>query len=432
MKTNIEITKLSSCKIKIKATINPQSVQQFRHQCSLELQKEVTLPGFRKGYAPLEIINKQFSGLLQERVSKKILQEVLTQVFNEHKINYIPDTLKILSFNFLDDNSCVFEVECEIEPEVKLKSYKGLKLTKEIKKVTQEDIDKTIKQLQEHNAKLVPSKKEKIETQDITSTSNIFCVINYKIFVDGKELKKYEGKNVLINLSLDTLPKGLKEGLVGMSCGDKKSIKVEFPVNIPNVELIGKEAIMEVELVEVKEKQLPQVDNEFAKDLGYKNLDELMSAIKENIQTEFDKESEQKLKNQIYEILLKEHNFEVPASEIEQRYNEIVETLKQEYSVYNKKFELTEEQQKKLKKKAEDEIRLKYILKKILETENIKLTNELLQKERGKLLSMYPGREKEVNEYFEKNLDIIASNLLEQKIIELIISHAKIKEVIAK
>jgi trigger factor len=426
---NTEITKLSACKLKLKISVENQLVEQIRQKCYLELQKEISLPGFRKGSVPIEIINKQFPELVKERLSKDIVQEVLPQVLNENKINYIPDTLKILSFNFAQNNDCVFEIELEVEPEVRLKSYKGLKLVKEIKKVSQTDIDKTIQQLKEHNAKLVPSTKEKIELQDTTSTSNNFCIINYKIFIDGKELKNYEGKNVLINLSTETLPKGLKEGLVGMSRGEKKNIDVEFPVNIPNTDLMGKQAVMEVELVEIKEKQLPEFNTDFAKDLGYKDIDDLISDIKQHLQSEFDKETEQKLKNQIYETLLKEHNFVVPESEVEQRYNELVESLKEEYSRYNQEFKLTEEQQKQLKKKSEDEVRLKYILKKILETENIQLTKELVEKERGKLLSMYPGREKEVNEYFEKNFNIIASNILENKIFELIISNAKIKEV---
>jgi trigger factor len=404
-------------------------VEQIRQKCLLDLQKEIQMPGFRKGTVPIELINKQFPDLVKEQLFKKIVQEILPQVFNEHKINYIPNTLKILSFNLTQNNDCIFEIEVEVEPEVKLKSYKGLKLVKEVKKVSQADIDKTIQELQERNAKLVPSKKEKIESQDITATSNIFCVINYKIFIDGKELKNYEGKNVLINLSLDTLPKGLKEGLVGMSRGEKKNIEVEFPVNISDTNLMGKQGVMEVELVEIKEKQLPNVDNEFAKDLGYKDLDELISDIRQHLQAEFDRETEQKLRNQIYEILLKEHNFAVPESEVEERYNELLESLKREYARYNQELKLTEEQQKQLKRKSEEEIRLKYILKKILETENIQLTKELLEKERGKLLSMNPGREKEVNEYFEKNFSLIASNILEDKIFELIISNAKIKEV---
>ena len=426
---NTEIIKLSACKLKLKISVENQLVEQIRQKCYLELQKEISLPGFRKGSVPIEIINKQFPELVKERLSKDIVQEVLPQVLNENKINFIADTIKILSFNFAQNNDCVFEIELEVEPEVRLKSYKGLKLVKEIKKVSQTDIDKTIQQLKEHNAKLVPSTKEKIELQDITSTSNTFCIINYKLFIDGKELKNYEGKNVLINLSTDTLPKGLKEGLVGMSRGEKKKIDVEFPVNIPNTDLMGKQALMEVELVEIKEKQLPEFNTDFAKDLGYKDIDDLISDIKQHLQSEFDKETEQKLKNQIYETLLKEHNFVVPEREVEQRYNELVESLKEEYSRYNQEFKLTEEQQKQLKKKSEDEVRLKYILKKILETENIQLTKELVEKERGKLLSMYPGREKEVNEYFEKNFNIIASNILENKIFELIISNAKIKEV---
>lgn len=427
-----EITKLNPCKLKLKIIVEKPLVEQIYNNCCKQLQKGAQLPGFRKGAVPIDLIKKFYTKQLNTLFIQNLVEQTLPEILKENKINYISDSLRIYSTNFQTDNACSYEVELETEPEVKLKSYKGLKLKKEIRKVTQADIDKTLQQLKENNAKLLPSIKTFIDSSDILPTSNIFCVINFKIFVDGKELKQYEGKNVLIDLSLETLPKGLKEGLVQMKVGDKKSINVEFPVNTPQVDLMGKQAVIEVELLEIKEKKLPNIDDEFAKDLGYKNLDDLISEIKQRLQQEFDKEANEKLRNEIYKILLQEHNFVVPETEVEKRQQEIVNTLKQDFQLRTnnkEEFKLTEEQQKQIRKKAEDEVKLKYILKKILQEEKIELTKELLEKERGKLLSFYPGREKEINEYFEKNIDVIASNILEDKIFDLIVSTAKIKEV---
>ncbi len=429
-KINSEITKINPCKLKIKITIDKPEVEEVYNSCCVELQKEAQVPGFRKGTIPIDLVKKFFPQQLQNLFVQKIIDNTLPEVLKEHKINYIPDSLQITSTDIQPDNISSYEVVLETEPEVKLKSYKGLKLKKEIRKVTQEHIDKTINQIKEENARLLPSLKIKIEPNDISETSNIFCIINFKIFIDGKELKKYEGKNVLIPLADNNLPKGLKEGLVGMQVGEKRNLMVEFPVNIPQTELMGKNATMEVELVELKEKKLPNLDDEFAKDLGYKNVDELISHIRQYLQQEFENESKQKLRNQIYEILIKEHNFAIPETEVERHYQEIIESLKRDFLARNKQseFKLTEEQTKLLRKKAEDEIKLKYILKKIITEEKIEVTEEQLEKEKEKLLKLYPGREKEVSEYFETNKNIIASNILEDKIFDLIISNAKVKE----
>ncbi|MCS7231766.1 MAG: trigger factor [Elusimicrobiota bacterium] len=427
-----EITKISQCKLKIKVTIDRQTIENLYNESCLEIQKNLQIPGFRKGCVPVEIIKKYFPDEIKQKLLDKTIQKTLPNVLEENKIKFIANSIKIEKIDLKENETSYYEVTLETEPTVKLKSYKGLKLKKEIRKTTQKDLDTALNQIKENYAKLVPSQKTKIQQEDISPTSNIFCIVNYKIFVDKKELKKYEGKNVLINLSSDSLPLGLKEGMVDMNVGEKKIIQIEFPPNIPQLELMGKKAEIEVELLEIKEKKLPVIDNDFAKSIGYKSLDELISTIKENIQKELDKETEQKIKEQIYEILLKEHNIAVPETEVKKHYNEILEEIKEDFLRKGGKeenFKLTQEQQNLLQKKAEDEVKLKYILKAIIEQEKIELTKEEIEKEKGKLLALYPTRETEINEYFEKNLDYFASKLLEEKILNLIISHAKIKEV---
>ncbi len=427
-----EIKKLDGCKMKLNIEVDKKLVEKNYEEAAKELQKETELTGFRKGFVPLEIIKKRFSETLREKTINKIINETLHKILEEKNINYIANTLKIEKLDFKEDKNMVYELNLEVEPEVKLKSYKGLKLKKEIRQVTQKDIDKVLQELKQNNAKLIISEKTNITKEDINSDSKTFCVVNYKIFLEDKELKNFESKNILIDLSKDNLPLGFKEGLVGMSKGEKKTIKVEFLSNFPQVELMGKQVNMEVELIEIKEKQLPEINDDFVKNLGYKNKEELISAIKQSLRTEFDNETNEKLKKQIYEILLKENNLVLPETEVKQHYQEILDYIKQEHLSRGGKeeeFKLKEEQQKNLLKKAEDEIKLKYILKKIIKEEKIEITKELIEKEKGKYLALYPTKEKEINDYFEKNFDTIASNILEEKIFELIISNAKIKEV---
>lgn len=427
-----EIVKTGKCKLKIKVNIEKPLIENIYDECVLELQKVLQLPGFRKGHVPTDVIKKQFKDELYQKLIDKTIQRTLPEILEENKIKYIADSLKIESLNFKENESSSYEVTLETEPEVKLKSYKGLKLKKEIRKITQKDIDLALNQIKENYAKLVPSQKQTIQNEDILPTSNIFCVVNYKIFVDSKELKNYEGKNVLIDLSSNSLPKGLKEGMVGMNVGEKKVILVEFPPNIPQTELMGKKADIELELVEIKQKELPVIDDNFAKNIGFKSLEDFISNIKENIQKELDNETYNKLKQQIYEILLKDNNITTSETEVEKHYQEILEDLKREFLSRGGKeedFKISQQQKEQLYKKAQDEVKLRYILKTIIEQEKIQITKEELDKEKGKILSLYPGKESEVNEYFEKNLGYYASKILEEKVLNLIISSAKIKEV---
>ncbi|MCX7956419.1 MAG: trigger factor [Endomicrobia bacterium] len=430
-----EVTKLSGCKLKVKVNIEKQLITNFYNECCLEIQKNAKMPGFRKGTVPLDILKKQFSEIIKQKFIDKTIQETLPKAIENNKLLYVPNSIQITSLNLKEGENSNYEIMLECEPTFKLKSYKGLKLKKEIKKISQKDIDETLQQLREKNATIVLSEKKQIESNDILSTSNIFCIVNYKIFIDSQELKQYEGKNVLINLSLNALPTGFKEGLVGMFIGERKNINVEFPPNMSQLELMGKKGEMEVELVAIKEKKLPEINAEFATSLGYKSVEELTNSIKEILEKEAERETKQNLKNQIYEILLKEHDFFVPETEIKKHKEEIVEELKKDFlsrGMKESEFNLSEEQQKQIQKKAEDEVKLKYILKKIIETEKIQVTKEELDKEKGKLLALYPTKEQDINKYFEENINSFASKILEEKLIDLILSEAKIKEIEVK
>ncbi len=427
-----EIIKISPCRSRIKFTIDKSLVKKFSDEVYKEFQKEAKVEGFRKGTVPIEIIKKRYSESAKKEIVNRTLNETLFKVLEEKNINFVENTLEIKKVDFVPENNCVYELELELEPEFKLKNYKGLKLKKEIKKVSQKDLDNAIKELLERNARLVVSTKEKLSIEDIKEDSMIFCVVEYKTYLENKEIKDLEGKNILIELSSNRLPKGLKEGLVGMTKNEQKKIKVVLPSNFPKPELISKEVELDLKLVEIKEKQLPNLDDDFAKDLGYKNLDDLKSIIKHNIQAEYDLESENKLREQIYEELIKEHHFEVSSVETKNYEKNIIDSVKKNYLARGGKeseFKLAEEEQKKIEQKAEKEIRLKYILKKIIQEEKIQVSEQEIEEEKNRYKTLYHGKEKEIEEYFLNNKEHIVSELLENKILDLIKTNAKIKEV---
>ncbi|MFQ3675417.1 MAG: hypothetical protein SNJ64_02605, partial [Endomicrobiia bacterium] len=161
------------------------------------------------------------------------------------------------------------------------------------------------------------------------------------------------------------------------------------------------------------------------------NLDELNTAIRQNIQAEYDLESENNLRQQIYAQLIKEHNFDLSQVELENYKKSLIESMKKTFVSRGGKeeqFSLTEEDKKKIHQKAVDELKLKYILKKIVQEEKIQVSKEEIEKEKGKYKTLYPGRENEIEKYFNENINQIVSQMLENKILDIIKTNSKIKE----
>ncbi len=428
---NVEITNIAACKLKLKISVTENLLHQFEEKVYLELQKTAKLPGFRVGNVPLELIKLHYKPIAEERIINKTINETLFNILEEKKINYINESIKIESISGLDKKNFSYEVVLDTEPEFKLKSYKGLKLKKEIRKVVQKDIDNYIEQLRQYRAKLVLSEKKCVTEEDVNK-DNIFCVIKYITTYNGKKLSQLSSENALIQLSDPQLPKEFKEGLIGMSRGETKKIVFTIPANFSDPQLASQQVDVSLTLIDIKEKQLPVVNDEFAKDLGYKDLNDLYNSVKELLQQQFDKELKDKLQQQILDYLANEHNFPLPETELKNKQQQLIDSWKQTYISYGGKeedFQLTQEQQNLILQRAQKEIKLKYILKKIIQQENIQVTKEELEKEKGKLLTLNPQKEKSINEYFEKNIDFITSNILLNRVIDLIIANSKIKEV---
>ena len=389
-----------------------------------EIQKNAQVPGFRVGKAPMEFIKKNYTVTAREKVIENLIQRALLpalQAKNVEPISY--PRIEKVTFDF--DKPFTFHVRAEKSPEFKVKDYKGIKVKKEISPVNDAKVKESLESLRERNARLVESKAESVSADN-------YVLVDYEAYAEGKKVDDMTAKNQLIELSSPQIIAGFKEGLTGAKKDEEREIKVKFPEIHPNKKLANKEVIFKVKVRDIKEKHLPALDDEFAKDFGINTLVELETKVKESLEAEEKKRQDQEVEKQIVEHLLAANTFEVPESLVEEQLNYLInrsiDYFKRQGLPESAWQKNVEQWREKYRQEAERNVRLSYIFTAVGEEEKVTVTGEDLMNELENMKKANPGREEEVEKYFNENKQRIESHLKEEKIYHYIISQTKIKE----
>jgi trigger factor len=389
-----------------------------------QIQKEAKMPGFRPGKAPMEMVKKSFEKTAREKVMENLIQKSVYSAITEKKVDPV-DYPRVHDVCFEFEKPLTFKVKVEKHPEFKVKDYKGIKINKEIHVIDDKKVNETIETLRERNAKLAESGSEVVG-------ANHFVSVDYSAFVDGVEAEELKAKNQMLDMSSAQMIAGFKEGLMGAKKGEEKDIKVIFPKEAPDKKLAGKEVVFKAVVTDIKEKQLPALDDEFAKDLGVQNIDELKTKIKESLDVEEKRHLDESIKGQVIDHLVKENSFDVPESFVGEQYKHLVDKTKNYLSYQKIQKEAMdsyiEKGKEKLMKEAERNVRISYIISGIAKEEKIEVTEEDLKKEMEEIKKRNPGKEKTAEQYFEKNKESIESAMKEDKIFKFLLENAKIKE----
>ena len=416
-------TKAKTKKLKVEGSrhsyeieIPAPRVQEAIHNAFLRLQLKAKISGFRPGKAPLDLIKRQFG----EHARADAIDELIRQV--------VPETLKDLDLRPITypqvgnvradaDRPVTFELHVETAPKFEPKNYKGIAVTKTEYAVKDEEIESRLSQLQEGNARL-----DKAESDAVGKDH--YVIVDFEIFRDGKALENGTGKGELVDMSSDQTLEGLTAGLLGMKRGETKELEVK---------LEGKPASCKVTVNEIKEKHLPKLDDEFAKDLGFEKLDELKAKLREVVAGENERRSDRELQREIEEKLLEANKFDVPPSLIDQQAEFMMDRLLQRLGGANNK--LSEEQDKELREKirpdAEKSVRLQFLISEIAGRDKIEATEEDFKAELERALADAEDdkQKKDTKSFFEKRKEEILSSLRERKVLQSIRDAAKIKTV---
>jgi len=318
---------------------------------------------------------------------------------------------------FTPDNPLKFEMHVEVAPAFTPGGYRGISVTKKEIPVTDADMDERLKQLQDGNARL-----EKAE--DETVGKEHYVVLDFEMLRDGKPLPGFQGKNELVDMSSDQTIDGLCANLIGMKRQETK----EFEVQIDK-----KPAVCRATVHEIKNKILPKLDEEFAKDMGMESMDKMRSELRTIIEKENAEKADREVSGQIEEALLKANPFEPPPSLVEHQLEHMLERLLGRIVGPNQSLpeKQAAELREKMRPQAADQVRLQFILSEIARTEKLAATDEDFKQEMEKAVSGAPDEKekKKAREFFDKNGDDIRAALRERKVIRLIRDEAKTKVV---
>jgi trigger factor len=279
--------------------------------------------------------------------------------------------------------------------------------------------------LREKNARLLPSKSDRV-------LESSFVFVDYSAFDgDGRALAGITAKNYVVDLNSQNIVREFKEVLKNAQIGDEKITKIEYKADYPNKVLAGKTVTFKIKVIEIKEKEFPELNDDFAKDLGAENLEDLKIKVKESMEAEEKRRQDMDIERQIIEYLLEKNEFEVPKSLIAEQKKSLIEKMKNYLENQDLSKEYIEEQIKfrheKFKEEAEKNLRLSYILNAIYAKENLAVTDADIKVEKNKIKALNPGREDTIDKYFSEKREAITSSLKERKLFSFLIGSAKIE-----
>ena len=396
----------------VKVFVDKKTMNSYMDEKYEEIKGTVNLKGFRPGKVPREILKRQFGKAIFSEVLDKVLKDTTTKALEENKIKPAGQP-KLDLKTYGEDKDLEYVISVTELPKVELKSIDNLKFDEYIVKIDSTEADQRIKDI----AKNQPNFKD--APDDAKASDKDLVIFDYTATVDGKTFKGGEGKNTQLTLGKDLFLKGFDKQLIGVKKDDEKIVEAVLPENFPEKDLINKVAKFNCKITSVKKPEETKIDDEFAKNLGAKDLNDLKSLITKQINDEYKNSLDRLSKNQIIKELEKFKVNEIPENLIEEE----VKILSQGMSDEDAK-----NSRKNFEEIAKKRIKVGLILNEFGEQNKIKVTEQEMQTEIQKQIKMMPGQEKMVMDFYQKNPSAVASlrgTVYEEKIINLLKEKAK-------
>jgi trigger factor len=396
----------------LKVLIDKETMNSYMDEKYEEIMGTVNLKGFRPGKVPKEVLKRQFGKAVFGEVLDKVLKETSTKALEENKIKPAGQP-KLDLKTYGEDKELEYVLSVTELPKVDIKSIETIKFDQYSVKIDDSETDKRIKEI----AKNQPSFKE--ASAETKAKEGDLVTLDYQATVDGKEFKGSEGKNTQLTLGKDLFLKGFDKQLIGVKKDDEKIVDAVLPENFPEKELVNKAAKFKCKILNVKNPEEVKIDDNFAKNLGAKDLNDLKTLISKQINDEYKNSLDQLSKNQILKEIEKIKVEEIPENLIEEEVKILSQGMDEAEAKKNKaKFTET----------AKTRIKTGLILNEFGEQNKVQVSEQEIQAEVQKQLRMMPGQEKMVMDFYQKNPSAVASlrgTVYEEKILNLIKEKAK-------
>ena len=414
--------------VKLEFTVEAEKFDEGMKKVYAKTAKYFNVPGFRKGKAPMSLIEKTYgSSIFYEDTFNEIVPDIYEKELKENNIDAVSRP-EIEITQMEKGKDLIFTAIVQTKPEVKLGKYKGIELEKADTSVMAADVKAELDRMAEKNARLVSVENRAVKNKDIT-------VIDFEGFVDGEAFEGGKAEKHELEIGSKTFIPGFEDQVIGMKIGEEKDINVKFPEEYFSKELAGKDATFKVKLHEIKVKELPAIDDEFAKDVSeFETLKDLKASIKEKLVEEKKKQAKYQTEDAAIKAVCEDTKIDIPSGMIETEIDNILRdidgrlayqglNLAQYLKMMNKS---EDEMRKEYEAQAAESVKTRLVLEAIVKEEKIEATDLEIEE---KIKEMAKNYGKEENELLNnENLkEYLKNNITTEKAIQFIVDNANIK-----
>ena len=432
MKT--ELIELSPTRREIKIEIDPAQIRSAIDRVSAQYSKAAKVDGFRPGHAPTSVVRARYKTEIRTDVLRELLPEAVANAINEHSLLALGEPNVELdntaALENLGDEPLTLKVGVEVLPEIKLETYKGLEVKRRKRPITDEDVEKMIYNVRDGYASLEPVEDRPSQLGD---TVTVNALGN---FVDEPEAEDIKVDDVEVVLGGPGVQQEFTDNLTGVNADDTRTFEVEYPADFTSPGLAGKKVKYTTSVTSVRQRELPEVDDEWVKSLSeeFDSVETFKSKVREDLETRATAESDHHLRDEVIRKLLDAHQFEVPQSLVEQQAQTRLEGVVRQMmsrGIDPRTQQIDwERAREEVKGQAEEDVRSSILLDKIADTENIDVTDEEIEAEIESIASASRQTKEQVRAALTKNGGerSIAHRLRSRKALELLVENANITD----
>jgi len=424
----VEVENLSNVERRVRIEVPWETIRHELDEAYKSLGKRARVKGFRAGKVPRKVLEQFYRRTVEGEVVNRLVDDSFRKAVEEKDLFPIDRPVLDEMPQIEDGAPLAFAARVEVKPEVDVETYRGLEVERTPTEVTDEQVDAELDKLREKAAVVEPI------TDRTEAQSGDLAVVDFFGYVDGESFKGGKGINYTIELGGKEMIPGFEDEIVGMSVGGEKRFELSFPENVGPEEVRGKVVEWKVDLKELKQKIYPEVDDEFAQDLGeYDSLEELKSQIRENIATREDARGKRELRDKIMTKLVEANPIEVPPAMVERQVSMMLEDAERALGQNNDPGlkQALDRLRGEIRPEAEKRVAASLLLESVARKESVEVEEQEIEGRIQELAREHRMQPKQVKQQLRANgqLDSLRYNLVQEKTVDLLLEHAKLVDV---
>jgi len=410
---------------KIEVEVPADKITEITENIYGELKRQAKIKGFRPGKIPKSILTTYYKDYIEDELKRRVIEGTMSEVLSEANVKPVTEPIA----DFVEDGDrFVYTLLCEVFPDIEISSYKGVEVEVDAIRVTDDDIDKRIEQMKELYAEMIPREA------DSGARKGDFIIVKYKGYLDGRPMKDVYSEAYPLELGTSQLMPEFESAIYDMKKGEIKNVDVAFPDDYQLKDIAGKTLLFEIEIKDIREKRLPDLNDEFAKDVNFENVEKMKESLKTEIEKEKLNSRKQFISNKIMEMLASNIDIQVPKRLLAKHTEAMLEEAKTRFNTEH----FTEEDLKAFQgniradfeKRAAERIKSDIILARIAEIEGIKLEDDDVHNRMKKIAEETKRPFDEVKGIYEKYdfIEGMKISIVQQKTMDFLMENANIKE----